>query len=80
MLATLYNTVARNEEWLSYAKHGVDFLNNHCFDTDGRMFFTLTREGNPSVNAVTSFPRSSLSSRWPPMARRPGTTATYNRP
>ncbi len=47
MLSTLYNTVERKEEWLAYAQHGVDFLHNHCFDTDGRMFFTLTREGKP---------------------------------
>ncbi len=47
MLATLYNTVERREEWLALAKHGVDFLNAHCFDTDGRMFFALTREGRP---------------------------------
>jgi N-acylglucosamine 2-epimerase len=29
------------------AKHGVDFLNAHCFDDDGRMFFLVTREGKP---------------------------------
>ena len=47
MLATLFNTVEKKEEWLSLAKHGVDFLNAHCFDTDGKMFFTLTQEGKP---------------------------------
>ncbi len=47
MLATLFNTVEKKEEWLTLAKHGVDFLNSHCFDTDGRMFFTLTKEGKP---------------------------------
>ena len=29
------------------ARHGVDFIREHCFDTDGRMFFSLTREGRP---------------------------------
>jgi N-acylglucosamine 2-epimerase len=47
MLATLYNTVEKKEEWLALAKHGVDFINKHCFDSDGRMFFSLTREGKP---------------------------------
>jgi len=47
MLATLYNTVEKKEEWLALAKHGVDFLNKYCFDTDGRMFFLLTRDGKP---------------------------------
>src|SRR5512135_1883199 len=47
MLATLYNTVERKEEWLALARHGVDFLHERCFDTDGRMFFSLTKEGRP---------------------------------
>ncbi len=47
MLATLYNTVEPKEDWLLWAKHGVDFINAHCFDTDGRMFFSLTQEGKP---------------------------------
>ncbi|WP_300603851.1 AGE family epimerase/isomerase [Niabella sp.] len=47
LLATLYNTVAPRPEWLSAAKSGIDFLNNHCFDTDGQMFFHVTRSGQP---------------------------------
>ncbi|OJU29001.1 MAG: N-acylglucosamine 2-epimerase [Sphingobacteriales bacterium 41-5] len=47
LLATLYNTVEENEQWLSASKSGIDFLNNHCFDADGQMFFHVTREGNP---------------------------------
>jgi N-acylglucosamine 2-epimerase len=47
LLATLFNTVERRPEWLALAKHGIDFLNQHCFDTDGRMFFWVTREGRP---------------------------------
>ncbi len=47
MLATLYNTVEPRDEWLSLARHGVEFLREHCFDADGRMFFSLTREGRP---------------------------------
>lgn len=47
MLSTLYNTVEKKREWLDGAKLGYDFLNKHCFDTDGQMFFHVTRDGRP---------------------------------
>ena len=47
LLATLYNTVEQKEEWLQGAEKGVNFLLNHCFDTDGQMFFHVSREGKP---------------------------------
>lgn len=47
MLATLFNTVEKKQEWLDGAKLGYDFLNKHCFDTDGQMFFHVTRDGRP---------------------------------
>jgi N-acylglucosamine 2-epimerase len=47
LLATLYNTVEQRQEWLDGAKLGFDFLNQHCFDTDGRMFFHVTKDGKP---------------------------------
>ena len=47
LLSTLYNTIEPKEEWLAGAKSGIDFLNQHCFDTDGQMFFHVTREGLP---------------------------------
>ncbi len=47
MLSTLYNTVEKKQEWLDGAKLGYDFLNKHCFDTDGQMFFHVTRDGRP---------------------------------
>lgn len=46
-LSTLCNTVEPKKEWLDGAKSGIDFLNNHCFDTDGQMFFHVTRDGQP---------------------------------
>lgn len=46
-LSTLYNTVEKKQQWLDGAKLGYEFLNKHCFDTDGRMFFHVTREGQP---------------------------------
>ena len=47
LLATLYNTVAQKQEWLEGAKSGYEFLNKHCFDADGQMFFHVTRDGQP---------------------------------
>lgn len=47
LLATLYNTVEKKQEWLEGAKLGYDFLNKHCFDSDGQMFFHVTRDGRP---------------------------------
>ncbi|MBV6429637.1 MAG: Cellobiose 2-epimerase [Haliscomenobacter sp.] len=47
LLSTLYNTVEPRPEWLHGAKLGYEFLNRHCFDTDGRMFFHVTRDGRP---------------------------------
>ncbi len=47
LLSTLYNTIEPKTEWLEGAKSGIDFLNKHCFDTDGQMFFHVTRDGKP---------------------------------
>ncbi len=47
LLATLYNTVEKKAEWLEGAKLGYEFLLKHCFDTDGRMFFHVSRDGKP---------------------------------
>lgn len=47
LLSTLYNTIEPKEEWLKGAKLGYDFLNKHCFDEDGQMFFHVTRDGKP---------------------------------
>lgn len=47
LLSTLFNTVEKKQEWLDAAKIGYDFLNKHCFDADGQMFFHVTRDGKP---------------------------------
>ncbi len=46
-LANLYNTVEPKQEWLEGARLGYEFLSQKCFDTDGRMFFHMTRDGRP---------------------------------
>ncbi|HBE77754.1 MAG TPA: N-acylglucosamine 2-epimerase [Firmicutes bacterium] len=47
MFSRLYNLMGQKAEWLNAAKLGYDFLINHCFDLDGRMFFSVTRDGKP---------------------------------
>lgn len=47
LLSTLYNTVSQQDTWLQLAKHGIQFMDKHGFDSDGRMFFQVTREGAP---------------------------------
>lgn len=47
LLSTLYSSVEKRGEWLDLAKHGIDFILEHGFDKDGRMFYSVTKEGNP---------------------------------
>ena len=47
VFARLYNEVEKRQEWLDLARHGAEFLERHCYDTDGRMFFVTTRDGTP---------------------------------
>ena len=47
LMATLYVEVEKKPEWLELARHGLDFMERHAFDEDGRMFYSLTREGKP---------------------------------
>ena len=47
MFATAYNTVERRPEWLEFAGSCLEFLRRHAYGPDGKMYFTLTREGRP---------------------------------
>ena len=47
MYSHLSNLYGKNIEYLSFAKSCIDFLNNYCFDKDGRMYFKVTRDGKP---------------------------------
>ena len=81
VLATLCNTVERKEEWLAAARSGVEFLRDHCFDTDGRMFFLVTRDGRPlrkrryffseafAIMAYAAYARASGEKWWLEQAR-----------
>ena len=45
--AYAYNNIEANEEWLSASKSCIDFIEQHCFDADGRMYFEVTADGKP---------------------------------
>ncbi len=45
MLLTLFAELEPRSEWLEAAERGLAFLDQHCFDTDGRMFFHVARDG-----------------------------------
>ena len=45
--AYAYNTVAQRPAWLEAARLTLDFIEEHCFDTDGRMFFEVMADGTP---------------------------------
>lgn len=47
LFSKLYNTIEKKKEWLDASKLGYDFIVKHGFDSDGRMFFELTRDGRP---------------------------------
>lgn len=42
-----YNNVEKRPEYLEMAKSCLDFIEAHCFDTDGRMYFEVTATGQP---------------------------------
>lgn len=45
--AFAYNNLDKNPEYLDFARSCIDFIEAHCFDTDGRMFFEVTADGKP---------------------------------
>jgi len=47
MFATLFNTVERRSQWLEAARSGIEFLGRHGAAPDGKLYFTVTRDGRP---------------------------------
>lgn len=45
--AYAYNHIEKKLEWLSASKSTIDFIERHCFDTDGRMYFEVMADGTP---------------------------------
>lgn len=42
-----YNNLEKKQEWLDAAKSTLDFIEDHCFDKDGRMYFEVAEDGTP---------------------------------
>ncbi len=42
-----YNNVEKNQEWLDAAKSTLEFIEKHCFDEQGHMYFSVTADGKP---------------------------------
>lgn len=47
MFATLFNTVEKRPAWLEAARSGIEFLRRHGAAPDGKLYFTVTRDGRP---------------------------------
>ena len=45
--AYAYNNVEHNLQWLKASKSAIDFIEKHCFDENGHMYFEVTAEGEP---------------------------------
>ncbi len=45
--AYAYNHIRPEPEWLVASKSCIDFIEAHCFDFDGHMFFSVTADGRP---------------------------------
>ena len=45
--AFAYNNIEKKTEWLDASKSCIDFIEAHCFDSDGRMYFEVTADGKP---------------------------------
>ena len=45
--ATLHNAVEKRPEWLAASRSCLDFIREHCRGPQGKLYFTVTREGRP---------------------------------
>ena len=45
--AFAYNNVEKNQVWLDAAKSTLEFIEKHCFDEKGHMYFSVTADGQP---------------------------------
>jgi N-acylglucosamine 2-epimerase len=47
IFATLYNTVEKRPEWLDAARSGIEFIRKYGHSPEGKLYFTVTRDGRP---------------------------------
>ncbi|MGN0214222.1 MAG: AGE family epimerase/isomerase [Muribaculaceae bacterium] len=45
--AFAYNNVEKNSEWLEASRSCIDFIEKHCTDERGRMYFEVEADGTP---------------------------------
>lgn len=45
--AFAYNNINPDPEYLEFSLSCIRFIEQHCFDTDGRMYFEVTADGKP---------------------------------
>ena len=45
--ASAFNKIEQAPQWIEASKSALDFIEAHCRDTDGHMFFTVTETGGP---------------------------------
>lgn len=55
LFSMLYNNVEQNEQWLSIAKLGIDFLLKYGRDSKGNFYFSTTASGKPLVQPYNIF-------------------------
>ena len=75
-LAMAYRDFFPEPQFLDWARAGLEFLERRCFDSDGRMFFTVTEDGKPlrkrryvfsecfAILAMAAFAQASGESAW----------------
>lgn len=52
VFSTAYLQIEKRKEYLDAATSLANFLVDHCFDTDGRMFFRVTKDGKPVIKRM----------------------------
>ena len=73
LFGELYNNVEPRDEWLELARSGVEFIDRHCIDpADGRMWFQVTRNGQPIRKRRYAFTESFAAIAYGELARATG--------
>ncbi|MCL5019284.1 MAG: AGE family epimerase/isomerase [Patescibacteria group bacterium] len=55
MLSHLYNNYEKRSEWLELAQEGERFLTKYAFADNNKMYFRLTRKGEPVARSLSLF-------------------------
>ena len=53
--STLYAKVQPNQNWLSIAKHGAEFMKKNGRDAEGNWYFSFNRQGKPLIQPYNIF-------------------------